>query len=105
MILCPAFSLSVNVAVLTTGFDAPHVDLIAILRPTNSVSLYHRNCRRSAPGPGKTDCLILDYAGNPHDLYAPKVHRKAKSDNVPVHFRPACGFANTFWGKTTADGH
>jgi superfamily II DNA or RNA helicase len=24
----------VNVAVLTTGFDAPHVDLIAILRPT-----------------------------------------------------------------------
>ena len=30
----------VNVAVLTTGFDAPHVDLIAILRPTESVSLY-----------------------------------------------------------------
>ncbi|MGB1272276.1 MAG: DEAD/DEAH box helicase, partial [Endozoicomonas sp.] len=30
----------VNVSVLTTGFDAPHVDLIAILRPTESVSLY-----------------------------------------------------------------
>ena len=29
----------VNVAVLTTGFDAPHVDLIAILRPTASVAL------------------------------------------------------------------
>ena len=31
-----------NVAVLTTGFDAPHVDLIAILRPTESVSLYQQ---------------------------------------------------------------
>lgn len=30
---------------------------------------------------------------------------KGKSDNVPVQvFCPACGFANTFWGKTTADG-
>jgi DNA repair protein RadD len=32
----------VNVAVLTTGFDAPHVDFIAILRPTQSVSLYQQ---------------------------------------------------------------
>ncbi len=29
------FRYLVNVAVLTTGFDAPHVDLIAILRPTD----------------------------------------------------------------------
>ncbi|MGY2438050.1 DEAD/DEAH box helicase, partial [Escherichia coli] len=32
----------VNVAVLTTGFDAPHVDLIVMLRPTESVSLYQQ---------------------------------------------------------------
>ena len=32
----------VNVSVLTTGFDAPHVDVIAILRPTESVSLYQQ---------------------------------------------------------------
>lgn len=32
----------VNVSVLTTGFDAPHVDLIAILRPTESISLYQQ---------------------------------------------------------------
>ncbi len=32
----------VNVSVLTTGFDAPHVDFIAILRPTQSVSLYQQ---------------------------------------------------------------
>ena len=37
-----AYRYLVNVAVLTTGFDAPHVDLIAILRPTESVSLYQQ---------------------------------------------------------------
>ena len=92
----------VNVAVLTTGFDAPHVDLIAILRPTESVSLYQQIVGRGLRlAPGKTDCLILDYAGNPHDLYAPEVGSpKGKSDNVPVQvFCPACGFANTFWGR------
>lgn len=101
------FRYLVNVSVLTTGFDAPHVDLIAILRPTESVSLYQQIVGRGLRfAPGKTDCLILDYAGNPHDLYAPEVGSpKGKSDNVPVQvFCPACGFANTFWGKTTADG-
>jgi DNA repair protein RadD len=96
------FRYLVNVSVLTTGFDAPHVDLIAILRPTESVSLYQQIVGRGLRlAPGKTDCLILDYAGNPHDLYTPEVGApKGKSDNVPVQvFCPACGFANTFWGK------
>lgn len=97
----------VNVAVLTTGFDAPHVDLIAILRPTESVSLYQQIVGRGLRlCEGKSDCLILDYAGNPHDLFTPEVGApKGQSDNQPVQvFCPACGFANTFWGKTTADG-
>ncbi|PRD16741.1 DEAD/DEAH box helicase [Pantoea coffeiphila] len=97
----------VNVAVLTTGFDAPHVDLIAILRPTESVSLYQQIVGRGLRlSPGKSDCLILDYAGNPHDLFTPEVGTpKGKSDNKPVQvFCPGCGFANTFWGKTTVDG-
>lgn len=101
------FRFLVNVAVLTTGFDAPHVDLIAILRPTESVSLYQQIVGRGLRlSPGKTDCLILDYAGNPHDLFTPEVgSAKGKSDNVPVQvFCPSCGFANTFWGKTTRDG-
>lgn len=68
------FRYLVNVSVLTTGFDAPHVDLIAILRPTESVSLYQQIVGRGLRlAPGKTDCLILDYAGNPHDLYSPEV--------------------------------
>jgi superfamily II DNA or RNA helicase len=38
------FKYLVNVSVLTTGFDAPHVDVIAILRPTESNSLVSANC-------------------------------------------------------------
>ncbi len=97
----------VNVAVLTTGFDAPHVDLIAILRPTESVSLYQQIVGRGLRlYPGKTDCLILDYAGNPHDIFTPEVGTpRGQSDNQPVQvFCPSCGFANTFWGKATQDG-
>ncbi|MGO2148599.1 MULTISPECIES: DEAD/DEAH box helicase [Halomonas] len=92
----------VNVSVLTTGFDAPHVDLIAMLRPTESVSLYQQIAGRGLRlSPGKQDCLILDYAGNPWDLYAPEVGEpKPPGDNEPVQVEcPACGHANLFWGK------
>ncbi|PMR76572.1 DEAD/DEAH box helicase [Billgrantia endophytica] len=96
----------VNVAVLTTGFDAPHVDLIAILRPTESVSLYQQIVGRGLRlAPGKTDCLILDYAGNPWDLYAPEVGSpKPDPDAEPVQVEcPSCGHANLFWGKRDGD--
>ncbi|WP_416140813.1 DEAD/DEAH box helicase family protein [Halomonas sp. HK25] len=96
----------VNVAVLTTGFDAPHVDLIAILRPTESVSLYQQIVGRGLRlSPGKADCLVLDYAGNPWDLYAPEVGSpKPDSDSEPVQVEcPACGHANLFWGKRDGD--
>ncbi|AMC99694.1 DEAD/DEAH box helicase [Halomonas chromatireducens] len=92
----------VNVAVLTTGFDAPHVDLIAILRPTESVSLYQQIVGRGLrPSPGKRDCLILDYAGNSWDLYAPEVGSpRPASDTEPVQVAcPACGHANLYWGR------
>ena len=92
----------VNVAVLTTGFDAPHVDLIAILRPTESVSLYQQIVGRGLRlSPGKADCLVLDYAGNPWDLYAPEVGTpRPDSDSEPVQVEcPDCGHANLFWGK------
>ncbi|SFT48448.1 DEAD/DEAH box helicase [Halomonas saccharevitans] len=92
----------VNVAVLTTGFDAPHVDLIAILRPTESVGLYQQIVGRGLRlSPGKADCLILDYAGNPWDLYAPEVGSpKPDGDSEPVQVPcPECDHPNLFWGK------
>lgn len=54
-----------NANVLTTGFNAPGVDLIAMLRPTKSAGLYvqivGRGCRLA---PDKDNCLVLDFAGN-----------------------------------------
>lgn len=97
----------VNVAVLTTGFDAPHVDLIAILRPTESVSLYQQIVGRGLRlSPGKQECLILDYAGNAYDLFAPEIgDPRPEADTVPVQVLcPACGFANQFWGRLDNNG-
>lgn len=98
----------VNVSVLTTGFDAPHVDFIAILRPTQSVSLYQQIVGRGLRlEEGKQDCLVIDYAGNPMNLHHPEVGEpKPNPDSEPVQvFCPGCGFANIFWGKTDDDGH
>ncbi|QYK00163.1 DEAD/DEAH box helicase [Shewanella psychrotolerans] len=97
----------VNVAVLTTGFDAPHVDLIAILRPTASVSLFQQMVGRGLRiCEGKTDCLVIDYAANGFDLFFPEVgHAKPDSKSVPVQVHcPVCHFANIFWGLVDDDG-
>ncbi|WP_136678807.1 DEAD/DEAH box helicase [Neptunomonas sp. XY-337] len=97
----------VNVSVLTTGFDAPHVDLIAILRPTESVSLYQQIIGRGLRlSPNKNDCLIVDYTGNQIDLFRPEVGEpKPHKDAQPVQvFCPLCEHPNLFWGKLDADG-
>ncbi len=98
----------VNVSVLTTGFDAPHVDVIAILRPTESVSLYQQIIGRGLRlSPGKTDCLILDYTGQGHDLFSPEIgQNKPASESVIVEVTcPSCGGINNFWGLVDHDGN
>lgn len=97
----------VNVAVLTTGFDAPHVDFIAILRPTESVSLYQQIVGRGLRlAPDKKDCLVIDYAGNGINIFYPEVGAKKPNPNSELVqvFCPSCGFANMFWGKTDGEG-
>lgn len=97
----------VNVSVLTTGFDAPHVDLIAILRPTESVALYQQIIGRGLRlSPGKQDCLILDYTGVGHDIFAPVIDQdKPSEESVPVEVScPDCGHINDFWGIKDEDG-
>lgn len=57
----------VNVSVLTTGFDAPNCDCVAILRPTASPGLLLQMVGRGlrlSPDTGKVDCLVLDYGEN-----------------------------------------
>ncbi len=61
----PPLKYLVNVNVLTTGFDAPNVDCVVLLRPTNSPGLYYQCVGRGFRlHPEKQDCLVLDFAGN-----------------------------------------
>lgn len=54
-----------NANVLTTGFDYPDIDLIAMLRPTLSPALYVQMAGRGLRPKSHTDhCLVLDFAGN-----------------------------------------
>jgi len=55
----------VNYGVFTTGFDAPNVDAIVLLRATMSPGLYYQMVGRGFRiAPGKADCLVLDYGDN-----------------------------------------
>ncbi len=102
------FKYLVNVSVLTTGFDAVHVDVIAILRPTESISLYQQIVGRGLRlDTGKKDCLVLDYTGMGHNIYSPEIgDKKTVSESVAVEVPcPECGFVNDFWGVVDDDGY
>lgn len=94
----------VNVAVLTTGFDAPHVDVIAVLRATESAALYQQIIGRGLrPLEGKDNCLILDYAENikrhfpDGNIFEPEIKNKTKSDGVEIQCEcPTCNNKNIF---------
>lgn len=50
---------------LTTGFDFAALDCIVDLSPTESQGLHVQKLGRGTRiAPGKTDCLVLDFAGN-----------------------------------------
>jgi DNA repair protein RadD len=95
----------VNVSVLCVGFDCVHVDLIAILRATESVSLLQQIIGRGLRiDNNKDDCLILDYAENisrhcpDGDLFNPEI--EASGDygaGEPIKARcPQCNANNEF---------
>lgn len=102
------FKYLVNVSVLTTGFDAPHVDVIAILRPTESNALYQQIIGRGLRlSPDKKDCYVLDYTGIGHDIFTPEISdKRPKKDTVAVVVTcPVCSFENNFWGYADDDGN
>lgn len=86
----------VNVDVLTTGFNCRDLDLIAMLRPTGSPSLHVQMIGRGMrTAPGKTDCLVLDYAGNcvrhgPIDAISPEAPGQGEGV-APAKVCPECG--------------
>jgi DNA repair protein RadD len=115
-----------NVGVLTTGFDAPCIDCVVLLRPTASAALYVQMVGRGFRlAPGKKDCLILDYGQNVlrhgpvNDVYispssGASAIKKQKRARVCVHCRahvpsgvnvcPACGKLPYLRRSTKLDG-
>jgi DNA repair protein RadD len=85
-----------SMGVLTTGFNAPGVDLIALLRPTKSAGLYVQMVGRGTRlAPGKENCLVLDFAGNvrrhgPIDLVRPKRPGEGGGGEAPTKVCPMC---------------
>lgn len=86
----------INVNVLTTGFNVPHVDLVAIVRATESTGLYIQIVGRGTRiAPGKDNCLVLDYGDNVMrhgfiDQIKPKIKGKSENGEAPVKKCPEC---------------
>jgi DNA repair protein RadD len=90
-----------SMGVLTTGFNAPAVDLIAMLRPTKSTGLYVQMAGRGTRlASGKDNCLVLDFAGNvarhgPIDLVKPRDKLSGEGDGeAPTKVCPECQTIN-----------
>lgn len=104
----------VNVSVLTTGFDATHVDVIAMLRATESVGLMQQIIGRGLRlHDEKSDCLVLDYAENIErhcpdgDIFDPVIESKKSKGSVEEIdcLCPTCGTRNLFTARHNPDGY
>ena len=79
----------VNVNILTTGFDAPDIDLICTLRPTKSPVIHVQSIGRGLRiHPSKAYTMVLDFAGNTerlgpiNDVQVRKKRKGSKQDPV-----------------------
>lgn len=86
----------VNVNVLTTGFDAPNIDTVAMLRPTLSPGLYYQMVGRGFRlHPNKSYCLVLDFGSNilrhgPVDALRIESRSSNGSGEAPAKQCPQC---------------
>lgn len=103
----------VNKDILTTGFDAPHVDVVALLRATESPVLLQQIIGRGLRlCEGKHDCLILDYAENferhcpDGDIFSPEIKASVHSDSHDYlnAICPLCGSENKFRARKNKEG-
>ena len=81
---------------LTTGFDAPNIDCVVLLRPTMSPGLYYQMVGRGFRlHPGKENCLVLDFGGNvvrhgPVDQIKVKERSLGGKGEAPAKECPEC---------------
>ena len=88
----------VNVGVLTKGFDAKNIDVVVLLRATESAALYVQMVGRGLrPWPGKAECVVLDYGENvvrhgPIDAVKPR-QKGERRDNMEMRAKECvkCG--------------
>lgn len=105
------FKYLVNVNVFSVGFDVPDIDVVALLRHSESPRLLTQQIGRGLRlADGKTDCLILDYAQNIEkhfpdgDLFNPEIKTKLSGDKVPTVAKcPICGYENEFTYRKDPD--
>jgi DNA repair protein RadD len=90
----------VNVAVLTTGFDVPEVDFIALLRATKSPVLYVQIAGRGMRlAKDKTNCLWADFTDTttnmgPVDAIKGRLPSGNRKGDAPMKLCPECGSQN-----------
>ena len=99
----------VNVAVLTTGFDVPEVDFIALLRATKSPVLYVQIAGRGmrcvgadineSIANGKANCLWADFTDTtinmgPVDAVQGRLPTGKRKGEAPHKLCPECGSQN-----------
>jgi DNA repair protein RadD len=102
----------VNCSILTTGFDAPHIDAVVMLRPTLSPGLFVQCVGRGLRiSDGKTNCVLLDFGGNVRrhgfidQVEPPKKGKRKGETEAPVKMCPKC---DTYVGtalRVCACGH
>lgn len=101
----------VNVACLTTGFDATHVDHVAILRATESPGLLQQIIGRGLRlDDGKSECLISDYAENVErhfpagDVFSPEIKTSFSKPGEGIKVScPVCRHENDFTVRPNPD--
>lgn len=107
-----------NVAVLTTGFDVPAVDCIALLRNTKSPVLYVQIAGRGmrvlgadvveSAKNGKADCLWLDFTDTtsnlgPVDAIQGRGPKRKVTGEKPVKLCENCGSINAASARVCID--
>ena len=97
------FKYLINVAILTTGYDLPILDSIAILRPTESAALYQQIIGRGTRlAEDKENFLVLDYTDNipqffdgKDSVFEPNIKTYGSKPSTTIKFScPSCGTEN-----------
>lgn len=90
----------VSIGVLTTGFDQPDIDFIALLRATKSPTLAIQMCGRGMRlADGKVDCAFADFTDTianlgPIDKITGRLPTGGRKGEAPHKLCPSCGSQN-----------